>query len=323
VLVEKGAHAIELKDGIKNILSELDARGILLSIASKNTEDEALEVLKRFDIADYFLHPQISWSPKSQAIATIASSLNINVESILFIDDQPFELEEVKTVHPQVMTLDAGDYRNLLSMEICNVPITEESSKRRLFYKDQIARKQAEESYSGEYFSFLRDCRIQLRLAALSKDNLTRVYELAQRTNQMNFSGNRYELIQLEAVLANPDLETYVLSCNDKFGDYGIIGFGIVDKQESRLIDLMFSCRIQSKRLEHAFLGHILKKYLCAERPSFFANYRKTSRNEHSGKVFFEMGFAEVAVTDGVSNLKFELSQKIPDDRIITITSDV
>ena len=76
-LVEDGAKEIKLNEKIKEILIELDNRGILLSIASKNNEEDVLEVLKNFEILDYFLFPQISWNPKSQAIANIAKQLNI------------------------------------------------------------------------------------------------------------------------------------------------------------------------------------------------------------------------------------------------------
>ena len=123
-------------------------------------------------------------------------------------------------------------------------------------------------------------------------------------------------------------LHTYVMECRDRFGEYGIIGFSIVDSQKPCLLDLMFSCRVQSKRVEHAYLSYILKKYLPGTKKGFFAHYRKTERNKPSGKVFYETGFKEMGVTNGVTLLCFNPSpglpdseqDAIPDDHLIEIT---
>ena len=119
-------------------------------------------------------------------------------------------------------------------------------------------------SFAGDYSAFLRDCKIEMEIERLSAANLQRVDELTQRTNQMNFSGNRYECKLLEEIAATKHLDTYVISCRDRFGSYGIVGFSIVDAREPRMTDLMFSCRIQAKRVEHAFLTFLLKKYVSA-----------------------------------------------------------
>ncbi len=120
----------------------------------------------------------------------------------------------------------------------------------------------------------------------MTEENLERVHELTQRTNQMNFSGNRYDREVLRKLLASPYLDTFVLSCEDRFGSYGVIGFSIVDRREPRMTDLMFSCRIQSKRVEHAFLASVIRRYIAETGKDFYANYRKTPRNAPSGQVF-------------------------------------
>jgi FkbH-like protein len=113
----------------------LDDRGILHSIASKNNPDEAMKVLKRFQIDEYFLCPQISWQPKSESIRTIAQQLNIGIDSLLFVDDSQFELEQVRTACPGVRVLDALQYRALPEMKECQVPVTDESRERRKMYQ--------------------------------------------------------------------------------------------------------------------------------------------------------------------------------------------
>ena len=150
--------------------------------------------------------------------------------------------------------------------------------------------------FGEDYKAFLKHCDIRMALSAMTNENLERVHELTQRTNQMNFSGNRYDRSRLEEILQSPNLDTYVIKCEDKFGSYGVVGFAIVDKREPRLTDLMFSCRIQSKRVEHAFLAHVIDKY--TSRPSRFSTRTIKKRRVTSprGKVFTDMGFQESEV---------------------------
>lgn len=319
ILVEDRANKIKLKRNIKEILRELDNRGILLSIASKNNEDDVLEVLRNLEILDYFLFPQISWYPKSQSIANIAKQLNIGLDSIAFIDDQPFERAEIESSLPEVTVIDAKDYLNLLELPQFDVPVTEESKKRRGMYKEQIKRNEYLVSYGDDYFKFLKECEIKIYLRSMDEKNIDRVYELAQRTNQMNFSGRRYQKVELNTLMNSNNFHTYVISCEDKFGSYGIVGFCLLDKNEPRLIDLMFSCRVQSKRVEHAFLSHILRKYISLKSKDFYANYTKTEKNKPSGKVFYDMGFEEDSEKDGVTSLRFRSDKEILDDNLIAI----
>ena len=319
VLVEDGADNVQLKPEITQIIRTLDARGILHSVVSKNNHDDAMQVLKRFEIAEYFLCPQISWHPKSEGIAAIARQLNIGRESLLFVDDSPFELEEVRAVYPEVRRLDARNYRDISEMVECQGAVTAESQERRRMYQVEAKRQDMARDFGTDYLAFLSHCQIRLMIQPMTEENLERVHELTQRTNQMNFSGNRYNRDTLKRILATPHFETYVLSCEDRFGSYGITGFGIVDRREPRMTDLMFSCRIQSKRIEHAFLGHIIQKYISEFGKDFFADYRKTPRNAPAGKVFADLGMDEVGLADGITSLVFPADRRVPDDGVITI----
>ena len=319
ILVEDGAEKLVLKPKIAEILHELDQRGILHSIASKNNHDEALAAVRRMGIDEMFLVPQISWHPKSEAIREIAHQLNIGVDSILFVDDSEFEREEVTSAVPGVRAIDARNYSQILDLEACKVPVTAESRNRRAMYKTEATRQQVASKFSGDYTVFLRDCNIQLNVTPLGEENLERVHELTQRTNQMNFSGNRYDRDLLRKIMATPWLDTHVLEVNDRFGAYGIVGFCIVDSREPLVTDLMFSCRIQSKRVEHAFLAWAIRKYMNETQKDFWATYRKTDKNAPSGKVFPEIGMHEVEVVDGVSRLVFRKGQPIPEDGIVVI----
>lgn len=322
ILVEDGPQKLALKPEVTEVVRILDERGILNSVASKNNYDDGMGVLKQFQIDEYFVCPQISWRPKSESIRAVARQLNIGMDSLLFVDDSQFELEEVKSACPEVRVLNALDFRALPEMRACQVEVTAESRDRRKMYRTETARQEIAEGFANDYIAFLRHCQIRLSIQPMNAENLARVHELTQRTNQMNFSGNRYDRKVLESILATPHLNTYVLSCEDRFGSYGIVGFSIVDVREPRMTDLMFSCRIQSKRIEHAFLGHIIRKCITESDKDFFADYRKTPRNAPSGKVFADLGMEQVEVSDGVISLVFRRNKEIPDDGVIQIVAE-
>ena len=322
VLIEDGSERIRVRQRVLDVIKQTDQRGILHSIASKNGHDEAMQVLRLAGADSYFLYPQIAWQPKSRSIAKIAELLNIGVDSMVFVDDQAFEREEVKAVLPEVRVIDAADCLTIPDRPECDVPVTVESARRRLMYREQVERQSVLESHKGDYLEFLRQCRLQLGMGPLDDTNLKRVYELAQRTNQLNFSGNRYPEATLVDMMRSAFLETSVIDCSDRFGSYGIVGFAVVDTREPRLLDLMFSCRIQGKRVEHAVLAHLLKRFVEDKGHDFHASYRRTPKNAASGRVFDEIGFECVGEAGGVLALVFKRGRDIPDDRIVKIETE-
>jgi FkbH-like protein len=301
ILVEDGLTNLRLKRGIPEVIKELDQRGILHSIASKNNLEEAIQALRKFGLEEYFLCPQISWGPKSEGVRAIAKELNIGLDTLLFVDDSEFELQEVRAACPGVSVLNASEYLALPDRGECRPPLSEQSGSRRLMYQVEKRRRALAESFGDDYLAFLRQCEIKVEIRPLADGNLDRVHELTQRTNQMNFSGNRYDRDLLKQIMASPHLDTFVIACEDRFGSYGVVGFSIVDRREPRMTDLMFSCRIQSKRVEHAFLAFLARKYVSELNRDFLANYRRTERNAPSGRVFADLGMREVGIQAGVS----------------------
>jgi FkbH-like protein len=291
VLVE-GDH-VRLRPGIPQLLKYLDERGILLSIASKNDHQPAWEALKRLGVADYFLYPQIDWNPKSSNISAIARQLSIGLDTFAFIDDNPFELDEVASTLPGVTRIRAEDALGLINDPRFQGEATEESRRRRGFYKDQIVREKAQEDFASDYLSFLASCEITLELSGYSDTERERVAELVQRTNQLNFSGRKYSGAELEEILANPELEKYVLRCRDKYGAYGTIGFSIVrpSPRSLQILDFMLSCRVQRKGIEQAFFGHLLTHHNPYGAESMWINFRQTERNVPARGVLESLGF--------------------------------
>lgn len=308
-LVEDGIDGIVLRPEMVSMITKLDEMGVLNAIASKNNHDDAMAALKRFGLDQYFLYPQISWNPKSNGIKVIQKSLNIGMDTIIFIDDQVFERTEVESMLPEIRVFSDKEATTLLSRPEFDIPVTEESKERRKMYQENVVREQALETAGEDYTSFLKSCEIKLSFERLNEETLNRVNELSQRTNQMNFSGNRYTKSQLIDIMNTPSKKTFVISCEDRFGSYGIVGFSIVDDEKALLMDLMFSCRIQAKQVEHTFIKYLLAYYADHGSSHFNAHYRPTPKNAQSGKVFSDVGFVLKSETDGLQTLEFDLKQ--------------
>jgi FkbH-like protein len=319
-LAEDGLEKIILKPEVPNILAELDRRGILLSVASKNDEEDALAGLRKFGLEEYFLYPQFSWGPKGEAVARIAAHLNIGMNSIIFVDDSAFERAEVRRCCPGVVALGTEENLRLLDRPEVQSLITIDSLGRRQFYRQRQVREAAKDNHGGTYLDFLRDCQLKVSVRQLSAANLSRVHELVQRTNQMNFSGNRYTKGALEEILIASDWDTYVLEAADRFGNYGIIGFCLVDRSAKLVVDLMFSCRIQSKRVEHAFLAYLLQKYCSSDGTDLYIQYRRTPRNARIAEALRDVGFELYSQKEDTSVFVFDAGCDIPNDNIVAFS---
>lgn len=322
ILIEDGISNIFLKEKIRDVIVELDSRGILQSVASKNKHEDAMAAIKKFALEEYFLYPQISWDPKSESIKKIAKALNIGIETFLFVDDQMFEREEVKAGCKGINILDSLEYLKIPDLEECNLPKTAEAKNRRKMYRQEERRSIVMANGSEDYMDFLKTCQLKMKIGSLNESNEERVYELAQRTNQMNFSGNRYSREVLKAMQHKDSIETMVIECEDIYGSYGIVGFSVIDLNEMALIDLMFSCRIQSKRAEHALLTYVLSKHLHRSVGGFKIHYKKTEKNTPSSKVFDEMGFVDQEKVDDVIVLSFPQDKSVPDDKLYTMETE-
>ncbi|MFT5527875.1 MAG: FkbH-like protein [Pirellulaceae bacterium] len=322
-LVEDGADKLELRHYAVDYIKQLDQRGVLHSIASKNNFDEAMEVLRRYKLEEYFLSPKISWEPKSLSLQQIASDLNIGRDSLLFVDDSPFERAEVETTCPEIRTFDAAHLRDLMQLpEIVAIKPSTDSPRRRETYRNNIVRNDAQVEFSGDYQAFLRHCDIKLSIKPMVEENIERVYELVQRTNQMNFSGNRYERGTLQEILEDANRKVRVLDCSDRFGDYGTVGFCMIDEARRTLIDLVCSCRVQAKRIEHALLTNVLQHYMSESPEDLFVEFRPTDRNKKSAQVFEDFGMEVVEEVDGLRLLVFRPEMNILNDGLIHIDAE-
>ncbi|QIG79509.1 HAD-IIIC family phosphatase [Stakelama tenebrarum] len=313
-LAEDGVEGLRLRPGIRDVIVALDKRGILHSIASKNDPEPALAALEHFGLRDYFLYPQISWNPKSDAVAAIAAGLDLGVDSFIFVDDQPFERGEVAQAHPALTTLTEIEALDLLDHPMCAVPATAESARRRALYQAEAERGAVLQRSGGQYHDFLRSCGIVLTIEALGPDNAERVYELSQRTNQLNFRGTRYSRDDVAALAeGKKGMCGMVLHCSDRFGDYGIIGFAAFDPENACLHDFFMSCRVQRKYVEHAFFDRLKAIVRGGGRDRLTVLHRPTERNGAVTRMLDDLGFARIdGAADSVEGQCFAVSSSTP-----------
>ena len=313
ILLEDGG--VSLKEGIVDILKELDKRGILLSISSKNDYDETMKKLREFGIEEYFIYPQIGWSNKADAIKEIASALNIGLDTFAFIDDQPSEREEVAFSLPQVMTVDAADYKSLPDMErLTPKYITEDSRIRRKMYQADLERKNVESSFKGSSEEFLASLGMELTVAPVAKGDLERVEELTIRTNQLNSTGVTYSFEELEGFITSPSHVFLIAELKDKFGSYGKIGLVLLEEAGDELWIrlLLMSCRVMTRGIGSALLVHIIK--LAESRGKrLLADFADTGRNRVMYITYKLMGFEEAETDDSSEDSAEEDNRSAPD----------
>jgi FkbH-like protein len=322
-LAEDGREGLMLNPAALATIVELDRRGILQSIASKNDPESALTALQSFGIRDYFLFPQIGWGPKSASVKQIAEQLDIGLDTFVFIDDQPFERGEVGETLPEVTVLPETDIPNLLTSPLFDVPATPESAKRRALYQTEERRQATFAGSDTDYVTFLRDCRIRLEISDLSVEHQERAYELSQRTNQLNVSGTKYSRDDIKALLSpSSKYQAYILRCEDRFGDYGVIGMCVVDRQTAHVESFMMSCRVQRKRVEQSFFGWLSRELSAArQKGSIEVSYRKTARNQAVVKMLDQLGFQYHAADDSSGTFVKALKVPIAEDDVVEVVN--
>jgi FkbH-like protein len=295
---------VVLRNESISLIKELDSRGILQTIVSKNDHQEAVDKLKQLDIEQYFLHPAINWSPKSDNLKAISGMLNLGLDAFAFIDDSPFEREEVRNAFPEVRVYSETEIGNLARYDEFDVAISSESGNRRLSYLVENERRSSKEKFSGDYLDFLASCEMAINMFVPgTKTEVKRCWELIQRSNQLNLSGKRFTEREFDVLLANPDFLNIGIRCKDKFGDYGIVGFASISLKDRNLIlgDFVLSCRVAQKKVEHFFFKSLVDFFFNNGYSFLTARFIATAKNSILGNVFADLNFEEVSST---GNLK-------------------
>jgi len=306
---------VTLRPEVVEIIKTLDQRGILQSIASKNEHTRAMEQLTEFGLADYFLYPQIHWNSKATMLAEIAKELNIALDTFAFVDDQPFEREEVNFSHADVLCIDAAELDGLLERAEMNPRfITDESKIRRQMYRSDLNRKQAERGFVGPQDEFLATLEMVLTIAPAEEEDLQRAEELTMRTNQLNTTGYTYSYDELDQFRRSDQHRLWVAGLDDKYGAYGKIGLALVECREEVWVIklLLMSCRVMSRGVGSVLMNHIMRQAKEAG-VRLVAEFKSNNRNRMMYVSYKFAGFREVEQQEDWVLFEHDL-QQIPTD---------
>ncbi|MDX1451822.1 MAG: HAD-IIIC family phosphatase [Oleiphilaceae bacterium] len=258
------------RESLIKLIAELDRSGIIQSVSSKNDPDKARATLQQLGIADYFVFSRIDFLPKGQNIKAIIEDLQLRAANVLFVDDHPGNREEARYYNPALQVADPLDPAFETFLHTLIKPSGEHS--RLTFYK-LLEQKQRARQHFDDNAAFLNDSAIVVNLLRNPADMtfLDRITELANRSNQLNFTQSRFPDEQsVSDYFDGPDsLHRHhgAVFAHDKFGHYGLVGFYAFDERKGRrqLEHFYFSCRILNMGIERAIYGHLREHYRLAE----------------------------------------------------------
>jgi FkbH-like protein len=284
-------------------IADLAKRGIALAIVSKNEESVALEafrshpemVLKLEQISAY----RINWRDKAQNVAEIAKELNLGLQSVVFIDDNPAERARVREALPEVYVPewpeDKTEYvPTFLSLRCFDVPrISQEDLERTRMYAEERQRETAKATV-GSLDDWLQSLGLVVRVEKLGASNLVRTTQLLNKTNQLNLRTRRLTEQELLDWANTPRHEVWAVSVADRFGDAGLTGIlGIAARDDGALevFDYVLSCRVMGRRVEETLLWLASERARALGCSRVVAPFIATKKNMPTKSLFDRSGF--------------------------------
>ena len=287
---------------LQRVMLDLTHRGILLAICSKNNSEDAMEVLEKHPgmlvRPRHFAATRINWNDKAQGLREIASELNIGIDSLAFLDDNPFEREQVRGALPEVMVVDLpGDpLEYAATLRDCpffeRLTLSAEDQQRTAMYVQQRERARAEQSFQSkeDFYRFLEQ---EAEIAPVQPDTLARVAQLTQKTNQFNLTTRRYAEQHIAEMLSRPNYQVMSIRVRDRFGDHGLVGVAITrDENEQCEIDtFLLSCRVIGRTVETALLSYLVENAVERGRKRLAGWFLPTKKNAPAREFYRQHGF--------------------------------
>ena len=283
VIGEVGPENVTVNSNVKFLIEELDKRGILQSICSKNEFQIAWDHLVKLGLNKYFLYPQINWGPKSSSIKEISKKLNIGIDTIGFLDDSDRELYEVKTSLPLVEVFHANTKDKLLHLQQFMVAETSVSKSRREMYLDEQLRSSDFSRFDRTAEDFLRESCLVLKIGKLDKnEKISRCLELLQRTNQFNFSAQRYTKKDFEQFIVSSKHKIFCGDLSDRYGALGIIIFMSINISSNIPIidEFAMSCRAAQKYVDLGLFQWASQHIGVGPKSQIQIKYKDTGKNK-------------------------------------------
>lgn len=300
ILGEDGVENLHLSDDgpgkafqdMQRILLGYYETGTLLAVCSKNDEPLALAAIRDHPgmllRENHFAAMRINWDDKASNLVAIARELNLGLDSMVFLDDSPFECAEVQRLAPQVTVLqmprDPSDYPTFVAQlpyfDALNV--TDDDRRRGQMYVEDRERRNLEQT-AGSLEDFLRGLNIQVRVKQAEQQLIPRLAQLSQRTNQFNLTTRRYTESDLTTMSQNSNWRLYSVSASDRIGDSGISGAAFIQldpvSRKARLDTFLVSCRVLGRGIESAFLAGVCSELHAAGIEMLEAEYLPTEKN--------------------------------------------
>jgi FkbH-like protein len=290
-------------------LKSLGERGILLAVCSKNDRARAVEpfeehpemVLRMKDFASF----QANWEPKSENLRRIARDLNLGLDSFVFVDDNPAEIEIVRQFVPEVETVllgpDPSEYVRELQdrryFETLNV--TREDAERATQYQVEAQREQLLAS-STDMPSYLRSLGMTAVIAAFQGVDVPRIAQLINKSNQFNLTTRRRTELEVRNIIADPAYRGFTVRLADRFGDHGLISVvicRIVSCTEGAIMEVdtwLMSCRVLKRQVEEEVVNEIIRLAQESACARITGRYIRTAKNEMVSDLYPRMGFRPV-----------------------------
>jgi FkbH-like protein len=313
---------------------ELSRRGVILAACSKNDEPNALEpfdrhpemVLKRSDLAAFVAN----WSDKPTNLRAIADELNIGLDALVFIDDNPFERELVRRELPMVAVPEISEDPASYAQTIADagyfeaIALTDEDRTRSAQYQGNRRRAELKAS-ATDLQTYLRSLEMRLLWRRFDRVGLGRTVQLINKTNQFNLTTKRYSEADVLGVVDDPQAFGVQLRLIDRFGDNGIIAIVIGRMQDGGdlLIDTwLMSCRVLGRQVEPTTLNLIaaLAKSLGARR--LIGQYIPTAKNGMVRDHYAKLGFCAVGGDDGTACHALDLAEFTPRETFVEIEEE-
>jgi FkbH-like protein len=283
-------------------VKKLKNRGVIIAVCSKNTESVAKEpfkkhpdmILKLEDISVFIAN----WGSKVDNIRQIQSILNIGFDSMVFLDDNPFERnivrENITLITVPELPKDPAEYlEHLYSLNLFEtISVTKEDIERTKLYQENTQRKLTQLEFTNEN-DFLKSLNMQSKVDSFNKFNIPRVAQLSQRSNQFNLRTIRYSEIDIENISQSEEYFTFAFTLEDKFGDNGLISAVILQKNGKVLfIDTwIMSCRVLKRGMEQFILNTIVNYANENGFETIIGEYIKTKKNEIVKDHYQNLGF--------------------------------
>lgn len=336
ILGEDGIENIKIGDSYPGLaylhfqqaILEAANSGIILAICSKNNEHDVVEVFDKhpFQLINFkkISAYRINWQDKVTNIQEIAEELNIGLESIVFIDDNPVERERVTQMLPEVTVPDFPEspyllvksFKNIYDQYFQSYRLTNEDLNKTNQYISNAERNVFKKSFTsvGDY---LKSLEMELNIYQASKFTIPRIAQMTQKTNQFNLTTKRYTEDDIKNKILNESL-VFCVAVKDKFGDNGISILSIIDiNNNTAIVDtFLLSCRILGRNIEVAFFNYLINILEQKNIKNLKSYYIPSNKNKQTENFFEKMNFDLVNIKDDGTkeyNLQITTKRKIDD----------